>query len=361
MVGCQCIVTVTQTLGLVINVVNNAPEENQFTGDTPVRGRDRLLNLVEILLVLSGVCVVASFFARFLFLFDLAAHFRVHCMAALIVGGIVLAVFRNRRGGLAAVGLGLILLITLFPYLLPRTSESGLKTYRLMAMNVLTQNQRHEEVINYIRQQQPDMVVLLEVSHQWQSTFEKGLGEDYRYRLFQPQADNFGIGLLSRQRWQSAEIRQMGEMFLPVVDATFMLDGDTALRLFGMHPVPPTSHLNWVSRNEQFDEVARDVASNALGDTTIVAGDLNCTPWSPFFNRFIRMAGLSDSSLGRGIRSTWYPLPFLVTSLPIDHVCVGRNIVVQSRTVGPHLGLDHHPVLVDFFVLDDPSEGKGDG
>ena len=81
---------------------------------------------------------------------------------------------------------------------------------------------------------------------------------------------------------------------------------------------------------------------------TIVAGDLNCTPWSPNFVDLLKSSNLINSGLGHGLAISWTPIPITALGLPIDHVLVGDGIQVADRKVGPHVGSDHRPVIVDF-------------
>jgi endonuclease/exonuclease/phosphatase (EEP) superfamily protein YafD len=84
----------------------------------------------------------------------------------------------------------------------------------------------------------------------------------------------------------------------------------------------------------------------------VLLGDLNCTPWSPAFDRLLAAARLRDSGRGRGLHPTWFSaVPFV--GLPIDHVLVGPGVGVRGRHVGPDIGSDHRPVIADLVL---PSE-----
>ena len=96
-----------------------------------------------------------------------------------------------------------------------------------------------------------------------------------------------------------------------------------------------------------FAALAKEIRTGD-GPRTILAGDLNCTPWSYWFRRLLRESQLSNSAHGRGLNITWTPLRIAVCGLPIDHVLVGSEIRVSRRFVGPYLGSDHRPVVVDF-------------
>ena len=117
-------------------------------------------------------------------------------------------------------------------------------------------------------------------------------------------------------------------------------------RIIATHPLPPVSTEYWESRNAQLKSIAENVRDSAI--PTMVCGDLNTTPWSPFFRDFMNQTGLRPASLGQGIPPTWTGRTALL-GLAIDYVTVPPEVQVVSRRIGPNLGSDHRPVIVDFF------------
>jgi endonuclease/exonuclease/phosphatase (EEP) superfamily protein YafD len=66
---------------------------------------------------------------------------------------------------------------------------------RIMMVNVWTQNPQRHRVAAAIRDADPDIVVLLEVSESWLA--ELNLGASCPYVHEEPRSDNFGIALYS--------------------------------------------------------------------------------------------------------------------------------------------------------------------
>jgi len=87
--------------------------------------------------------------------------------------------------------------------------------------------------------------------------------------------------------------------------------------------------------------------AEATGGRAVVAGDLNATPWSPIFHRVLDLGRLRDSREGFGLHRTWPSGIHALLRIPIDHVLVGEGVTVLRREVGPHIGSDHRPVIVD--------------
>jgi endonuclease/exonuclease/phosphatase (EEP) superfamily protein YafD len=85
----------------------------------------------------------------------------------------------------------------------------------------------------------------------------------------------------------------------------------------------------------------------------VVLGDLNLTPWSATFHRFVREAGLSDNPRERGLVATWLSR-FPLFGLALDHVLAGHGVeIVQSR-VGRDVGSDHFAVTAHLALSPDP-------
>ena len=101
---------------------------------------------------------------------------------------------------------------------------------------------------------------------------------------------NFGIGLISRIPIDEARIVRFGTPTLPAVDVS-LTAGNQKARLLGIHTLPPMGSRNFQHRNLYLDQVAttvRDYRNRDPETPVIVAGDLNLTPWSPFFPRLLR-------------------------------------------------------------------------
>ena len=313
--------------------------------------RAKLLNLIEACVFLTLVVQGLSLLGRYHFLPDLATHFRFQAMTVLLIGAVILLIGR-RRTRIRWVGLvvGGLLASSFVPYLRPSFArQPAAGSYRLAVMNVLTGNPQRQDVLAYFQQLNVDFLILLEVDDAWEQTLRGALHEELPYSMGHPRQDNFGILLLSKHRWLDAEVRSFGldENAVPSIDAEFEIDGQH-IRIVGTHPMPPMSSFHWRARNAQFAEVADAIRVDGSASHTLLAGDLNCTPWSPFFRQLLVQSGLRDSALGYGLWPTWYVLPTWLGGLPIDHVLVGNQVLIERRFVGPDLGSDHRAVVVDF-------------
>ena len=96
---------------------------------------------------------------------------------------------------------------------------------------------------------------------------------------------------------------------------------------------------------------ARDWSAET-GGRRIVAGDLNATPWSQPFRRLLHDGGLTNSQLGYGLELTFPSGSSRLVQVSIDHVLHSEGFAVIDRRLGPALGSDHLPVVVDFALVE---------
>ncbi len=81
----------------------------------------------------------------------------------------------------------------------------------------------------------------------------------------------------------------------------------------------------------------------------MVLGDLNVTPWSPFFRDLLREGALRNARKGYGLRPTW-PTMLPPLLIPVDHCLVSSGVTVHDCRAGRNVGSDHYPLVVDFSL-----------
>ncbi|MBW1762831.1 MAG: hypothetical protein JRJ64_15305 [Deltaproteobacteria bacterium] len=79
------------------------------------------------------------------------------------------------------------------------------------------------------------------------------------------------------------------------------------------------------------------------------------SPWNHHFRRLLKRTGLRDSSQGRGVQPTW-PTHNPLLRIPIDHCLHSEGIHVVQKKIGPAVGSDHYPVIVDFTMATEDTE-----
>lgn len=315
--------------------------EAQRTGVAKATRRCVLLGAVVLCLP-----TLLALFARWSWVLDLCTHYRVYYAMLLVPCGLALLLFRGLRTiavGVLVVGLWNVAWIVPL-YVPPDVAAGNSETHRLrfLLANVRVTNRRYDLVKALIAREQPDVVLLEEVNAAWLAALEDTL-DDYPHRVERPLDSTFGMALYSRLPLDMHRVRQFGKAGVPSIVARVTIDG-RQLTIVGTHPRPPMSEAKAAARNEQLRDVARYLQH--LDGHRIVLGDLNSTSWSPHFADFLSVSGLMDSRRGFGIQPTWMALRGAIR-LPIDHALVSPEISVTDRRVGPDIGSDHRPVIVD--------------
>ena len=153
---------------------------------------------------------------------------------------------------------------------------------------------------------------------------------------------NFGIGLVSRIPLNEARIVRFGNPALPAVDV-LVTANNQRVRLLGIHTLPPMGSRNFDHRNRFLEQVAttvRDYRNREPDTPVVVVGDLNLTPWSPFFHAFCNNAALKPF-IGSAWEPTWYRFQTHPFGLVLDHVLTTDDLRCIARTVGDDVGSDH--------------------
>lgn len=296
-----------------------------------------------------GFAVAASFAGRLHWTCDLATHFRAQYAwgGLLLAAGLMLC--GRLRAAIAPLMLGLVNVWFLLPFYLPheepgRSPPPDATRLKVVSMNVYAGSKSYGEVLDYLRETKPDVVLLMELTHAWRKQFEP-LEADYPEQHFAARDDAFGIGLIARRKLADVEIDFLGGQ--SYVRATCDVDGRT-LTLFGIHPFPPLGARGSTMRNTAF--AALNAKLREAKGAAIVAGDFNSTSWSPHFADLLAGTTLRDSRLGRGLQPSWsmtHPAPLRI---PIDHMLVSPEVHLIERRLGPPVGSDHLPVEMEFSI-----------
>lgn len=307
-------------------------------------------NAVGALLIFTvtilGVITLLGFFGRYWWVFDLFSHFRVqYFFIYLTVSIIALAISEMFTAGMAAI-FALVNVTPILPlYTHKKRRTAPQNTYRILLANVLQKNTAYHKVQRLIQKHSPDYVILIETNADWINEM-RVLEDEYPFRINADRNDNYGVSLFSRIPPREADIIYFGDRRVPSIVSRFELNGE-CLAIVCTHPPPPKGWLNSRNRNQQLNDVAGFIRTQDAH--VCLVGDLNITPWSPYFKGLLEESGLINSAVGFGIQPTW-PVGMPLLRVPIDHCLVSSGIQITCRTVGPDIGSDHFPVLMDFCI-----------
>ena len=311
-----------------------------------------LIGLLTAAGLLASLASLTAFLGSFWWIFELTSHFRVQYALALGLFAISLWWLRQWRVSAALAAVALLNLAVIAPVFwsderTASTISAGQLPLRVLLANVNLDNLDHDRIRRLIADAHPDVMVLLEIS----SALIKRLGDlrkDYPHQVAELRDDPFSIAILSRHPLSATQIIPLGESEPPAIIAVVTV-GNRAFTVIGAHPWPPISAEFAEGRNRQLAELAH--LARQIQTPLLVMGDLNTSPWSPYFARLLADSGLHDSRRGHGVQPSWpVGLPPLWT--PIDHILFSSGIRILRRQTGTAMGSDHYPVIVEFQITD---------
>jgi len=313
----------------------------------PPAARLTIWGLLEVGTALACLATVTGFLGRLWWIFELTSHFRLHLAPSLSALALVWALKRRWRMmaicGVAAAVNAVLVLILLWPVESPVATADP--RIRLVALNVHAANERSDLVLEFLRRADADVLLLMEVNERWLNALGS-LRTNYPHVIAESREDNFGIALFSRLPLSNMAVVEFGKVEVPSITATIAVGGQ-AIFLLGTHPLPPGSSENARLRNEQLKEIAARIRRGAL--PAIVLGDLNCTPWSPYFSELLRDSGLKNTSQGRGLFGSW-PAWLPCARISLDHCLATPAIHVIHKRLGPLVGSDHLPLVIELQI-----------
>ena len=229
------------------------------------------------------------------------------------------------------------------------------RSLRLLMANVMLENTHADRLLEVIRENEPDIVLVVEVDDAWLKGLSP-LREIYPHRVEQPQDNYYGLVLFSRFPLIDPQVEFLVQEDIPSVRAAFDLPSGDRIYLHGLHPRPPEPIRDQDSTPRDAELVVIGRAIRAAGDRpTVVAGDLNDVAWSPTTELFVRLSGLLDPRVGRGFYNSFHA-DKVYLRYPLDHVFHSRHFTLTDLRCLPHIGSDHFPVLIELCY--DPEAGS---
>lgn len=205
---------------------------------------------------------------------------------------------------------------------------------KVFSANFFYLNEDFETIKTVIADEDPDVVAILEADVAW-LTEKDYYKETYPHMYITDKFGPFGIVLMSKFPAEFKQINWRGENAVEAV-----IDG--RYKVLAIHAQAPVQK-SWASdRNYYFEQLTDEVNRSEL--PTIVMGDFNSAPWSPYFKKIIQETQLKEARKGYGLLPTWNANK-PVFWIPIDHILVSPEIEILDFHRGAHTNADHYPVV----------------
>ncbi len=205
----------------------------------------------------------------------------------------------------------------------------------IVVANVNIHQRDPARLLQWLRDDPANIVVLTELSTAYAEQLAAAGNGGFRHAVLHAQDSPPGLGILSDRPLQTPRLHAdaLGALRL---ETRIDLQG-RSIHLIAVHPKPPMAIRKFRAR----DQLLRDLAQTSTGPT-IIAGDLNATPWSSAL--FIaEQQGLRRAT---GAAPTYPSEGAGLLGIAIDHVLVSAPLAGTFRQRGPDIGSDHLPVRV---------------
>lgn len=289
---------------------------------------------------------ILSFFSDTHYLIDITSHFKHQYFLISILFFFILVFSKNRNMILVSFLSIFINAIEIKDYLPYKKIHEKDNTFSVMSYNVMTSNKEYKKLINLVKKEKPDVLVLQEVDNLWDENLTP-LYLEYKHVIKKLKSDNFGIVLLTNQKPLNSEIVYYDpKKNIPSIKAILAINNEE-YTFIGTHPVPPVNAEYHASRDLSLNNMIEDINENR----TFVIGDLNTSMWSHGYKNIKYKANLKNAREGFGIQPSWSTNPILFPfQTPIDHIMVTNDIKVINFKTLENIGSDHKPII-SFFKL----------
>ncbi len=278
--------------------------------------------------------------------FALADHFRFQfCLIGILIF-IPLLIKRN-PWAFAAILATVTQATWILPWYLRLPAQECPNPLKVMVANVLSSNPEPEKFLTWFKNQEFDIVGLLEINKAWNERLSP-IREIYPYHIEIPIEDNFGLSLYSRHPIKNSSVTQYHADSPISIEATITLSSDQEILVILTHPVPPIGSEMAKIRQEQLHGMIQRI--QLIQDKPLlVMGDFNMTMGEPLYFQFEKQTGLTNCRRGFGWLSSWRV--GTAFAIPIDHIFYRDGFRHQNMIIGPDIGSDHRPVLA-FLCLE---------
>jgi endonuclease/exonuclease/phosphatase (EEP) superfamily protein YafD len=293
------------------------------------------------LAVVVGLGPLIGLFGAYHWTLDLFNHFQAQYSCFLLIASLSLAFWRKWKHAAIASTLLLVPAVRLAPLYFPTRTSGFTPALRVASFNVLGQNKRYADAVEWIEKTDPDFIYLPETDEKWGDGLAP-LSKTYPYGVDAYFEGNFGSSFRSKLPLVHREIHRFGRMRIPLIQVV-VATPNGELTVFGAHPLPPVTGF-WADERDIYLRGLVNLASEADG-RVVILGDMNATRWShsmsPFFAR-----GFHDTGDGHGFSATWMRSNPLM-AIPIDMILTKGFSATIRRQTGPDLGSDHRPVTAE--------------
>jgi endonuclease/exonuclease/phosphatase (EEP) superfamily protein YafD len=227
----------------------------------------------------------------------------------------------------------------------------------LLTSNVYQHNRNYQKTLELISQIKPDVFLLLETDRNWMESMQS-IKKDYPFFIEIPKENTYGMLFYSKIPVEKHEINYLIDEEIPSIIVDVNVDGEI-VRLYGIHPTPPVPQENPESTERDAEILIVGKKSKNFDGPSIVFGDLNDVAWSHTTRLFLRISGMLDPRIGRGMFNTFHA-KYWFFRWPLDHFFVSSHFRLLDLKVEKSIGSDHFPISIKLVISHEDKEKELD-
>lgn len=218
------------------------------------------------------------------------------------------------------------------------------ESVKIMIHNILQFNKEYRQAVSEVMKTDPDILVLLETDRKWLDEIGE-IRRKYEYSVEIPLDNTYGMLVYSKLELRDAQVKYLVDDEIPSVHTEVVLRSGRTIRLFVVHPCPPSPDINVRSTERDAELLKVADLAKASKVPVIVVGDLNDVAWSYTTKLFLKMSRLLDPRRGRGMYNT-FNAKKLIFRFPLDHAFFSADFKLRELRRLSKGGSDHFPILV---------------
>lgn len=235
------------------------------------------------------------------------------------------------------------------------SSSNAQEKIKLLAVNVLQENEKKEEMVEEINRLNPDIFVLTETNASWQRAIHKNFNNSYAYKVEIPLENTYGMLLYSKFELLNPEVKFLVDDSIPSIHSQMKLPQGDIIQLYAIHPTPPMPQHNPKSTDRDAEMMKIALSSLEREIPVIVTGDFNDVAWSSTTSLFQNVGRLLDPRVGRGFYNTFNANSVLLR-WALDHLFTSEEFRVDKLSLGESSGSDHFPFYAELTF--EPDKAK---
>jgi len=243
--------------------------------------------------------------------------------------------------------------IWIVPWYLPNSQQGSGNSIRVLTLNINILNNDWDKIAQSILTIKPNIATILESSIETKRQLSQRLTDllPFVYRT-----TGGGITIFSQFPLISPQSKTFNNGTILV---TSLQVEQNIVKLIAAHPSAPLHPKFFNRRNGLLKEINTYLQQQEK-KSLIFLGDLNLTPWSPYYSQLLLNTGLHNTRLGFGIEPSWiepttyYPdyinLIAPLVKIPIDHIFVSKDIKVSDCQTMKAANADHRMLWSDLIL-----------